>query len=270
MMSLDAPAVAVLWQAILGRTASEPARPAEAFVLGSSVWLAYCGDRWLEAWRLEPGKILTHRHRFHLEHRWALALAWVAVLAADLAAAFGGLSRRQIRWGLILLALVVTYLFSHQLIHRRTAWRIPKEFCVAFLFSAGASLFAAARSADALVLMAVPLALFALLCLSNCSLIAFWEHDVDASHGETSISHQLGGISALVRFGPWIVAAAAAAALALVPPAERAATACAALAGVLLGLVDLGQGRMGRANSRVLADVALMTPAAWLALGLLK
>jgi hypothetical protein len=37
--------------------------------------------------------------------------------------------------------------------------------------------------------------------------------------------------------------------------------ACGAASGALLGLVDLAEPRIGRVRARVLADVALMTPA---------
>jgi hypothetical protein len=108
--------------------------------------------------------------------------------------------------------------------------------------------------------MAAPLVLFILLCFSNCALISVWEDEVDRSHGQTSLALQFGWAAALSRALPWgLSAAAAAAALANVPHA-RAASACAAISGVLLGLIDLAEPRIGRVRARVLADLALMTP----------
>ncbi|HEY1792508.1 MAG TPA: hypothetical protein VGG34_06290 [Opitutaceae bacterium] len=266
IVSIDAPAVAVLWQALVSRSAGAPVRPAEAFVLGCSVWLAYCTDRWLEACRLDPSEMRTHRLRFHHDHRWALAALWACLFAVDVAAAFRCLLPSQLRAGVILMAAVAVYLFSHQQLHRRSPWRIPKEVCVALLLGIGSVLFAAERPGTDLRRAAAPLGLFMALCFSNCALISLWEDEVDLSHGQTSLALQLRGAAILCRGLPWAIAAAGAGTLALGPPSCAPEAACAAASGILLGAVDLAEPRIGRATARVLADVALMTPAAWLAL----
>jgi hypothetical protein len=80
VLSLDAPVVALLWQWLLGRVAGvEPGWP-QGFVLGTSVWLAYAADRWIEGWRLDPGQIQTQRHDFYQRWRWPLCFVWCAVL----------------------------------------------------------------------------------------------------------------------------------------------------------------------------------------------
>src|SRR5262245_35757149 len=87
VLSLDAPVVALLWQWLLARSARVTLGSAEAFVLGSSVWLAYAADRWIEGWRLAPDQIRTQRHAFYQRWRWPVAVTWSLVLAADLALA---------------------------------------------------------------------------------------------------------------------------------------------------------------------------------------
>jgi hypothetical protein len=261
ILSLDAPAVVVVWQVLLGRTVSVAVRPAEAAVLGSSVWLAYCADRWIEGWRLPPESIRTHRHRFHQRHRWPMAAVWAAVLCLDIATALGGLSPAEFRAGCLLLLAVAAYLLSHQFVHRRSRWRAPKEICVALLLGAGAAVFIASRPGVALGVLAIPLALFVLLCFGNCALISLWEHAVDRSHGQTSLALQFGRLAAYTRAVPWVILTASTAIFLLGAGRPSTAAACAAASGALLGAIDLAEGRIGRVRARVLADVALMTPA---------
>ena len=261
ILSLDAPAVVLLWQALLASAASVTAGPAEAFVLGSSVWLAYSADRWIEGWRLQPESIRTHRHRFYQRLRWPLAAAWATVLCLDLAAALRGLSAREFRAGLALLLPVSAYLLSHQFVHRHNRWRAPKEICVAVLLGAGAALFVASRPGADLHALVVPLALFVLLCFSNCALISLWEDSVDRSHGQTSLAVQFGRAAEFNRAVPWAICALSVALLLMGSKGTRPAAACGAVSAALLGLIDLSEARIGRVLARVLADVALMTPA---------
>jgi hypothetical protein len=266
ILSLDAPAVVVLWQVLIARSASAGVSPAEAFVLGSSVWLAYAADRWIEGWRLIPENIRTHRHRFYQRWRWPIMALWMGVLALDLAAAVRGLAPASFRGGLLLLIPVTAYLLSHQLIHRKIRLRAPKEACVALLLAGGAAVFAASRPGADIHAMAVPVILFVLLCFANCALISVWENEVDRSHGQTSLALQFSRAAAVSRALPWLIFVLAAAIRLAAVPHANAAAACAAASGVLLGLVDLAERRVGWVAARVLADVALMTPLAWLLL----
>jgi 4-hydroxybenzoate polyprenyltransferase len=267
ILSLDAPAVAVLWQGLIARSASVGSGAPERIVLGASVWLAYSADRWIEGWRIEPGRILTHRHRFYQNGRWPILSVWIVVLAMDVFEAIRGLSSAEFRAGVLVLLGVTAYLLSHQLVHRKKRWRAPKEACVAFLLGAGAAAFAASRPGADLRGMALPLALFALLCFSNCALISVWENEVDRSHGQTSLALQFARTKALSRALPWVICALSAVLWALALPQAREAAACAAASGMLLGLVELAERRTGRVAARVLADVALMTPVLGLLFG---
>jgi hypothetical protein len=261
ILSLDAPAVVLLWQWLLSRSASVAPGAAEAIVLGTSVWLAYAADRWIEGWRLVPEAIRTHRHRFYQRRRWPTAAAWLAVLAVDLSAAFRGLTRAELLAGSLMLPAVAAYLFLHQLVHRDRRWRPPKEACVALLLGWGAAVLVASRPGAQIRAMGAPLALFVLLCFSNCALISLWEDEIDRSHGQTSLVLQFGGAAAFARLLPWAISIASAGAWIGAGGAAGAAAPCGAASGALLGLVDLAERRTGHVLSRVLADVALMTPA---------
>jgi hypothetical protein len=262
ILSLDAPAVALLWQWQIAHAGGVGLGFAPRFVLGSSVWLAYVGDRWIEGWRLAAGNVRTQRHYFYQRWRWPIALASAAVLGADLAVAKLGLTNRDFLAGLVLLGPVLAYLFSHQLIHRDRRWRAPKEVCVALLFGAGVAVFLAAAPGANLRQIGLPLALFTLLCFANCALISVWEYAVDRTHGQISLTSQFRGAAAFSRALPWVLAPLAAACWLAASGAARPALLCAAVSGALLGLIDRCEGRLGWRLARVLADVALLTPLA--------
>ncbi|HWA09987.1 MAG TPA: hypothetical protein VG838_11100 [Opitutaceae bacterium] len=270
VLSLDAPIVALLWQWLLARSARVPLGNAERFVLGSSVWLAYAADRWIEGWRLAPDQVRTQRHAFYQRWRWPVAVGWGLVLAADLAFAFARLSPAEFRTGLLLLGPVAAYLLSHQLVHRHHPWRAPKEICVAALLGAGVAVFLVAQPGAAWRALAAPLALFVLLCFTNCALISAWEHEVDESHGQTSLSHQFRHGAILGRRLAWLLAVLSALLLAMETGSDRVPVACAGASSLLLALLDAGEPRLGWQRARVLADVALMTPLLPLAAALLS
>jgi hypothetical protein len=261
VLSLDAPAVALAWQWEMARAAGVTLGVAPRFVLAASVWLSYAGDRWLEGLRLAPAQILTHRHSFYQRRRRAIAVVGTAVLAADLAVAERYLPPADLMAGLVLLGAVLAYLLSHQLIHRRKPWRLPKEACVALLLTSGAALFVLAGRPALWLSLSAPLGLFAGLCFANCALISRWEREVDRGHGQTSLVRQFRGAAAFSRALPWALAALAAVAAVAAPECGRPAALCACASGLLLGLVDLAEPRLGRQAARVLADVALLTPA---------
>ncbi len=260
VLSLDAPAVAVLWQWLLARVARVPLGPQHAVVLGTSVWLAYAADRWFEGWHLAPDQMRTQRHAFYQRWRWPVAVLWVLVLAADLFTAITRLSGEEFEAGLLLLAPVIAYLLSHQLIHRHRDWRLPKEVCVAALFGGGVAVFLVASPAVAWLPLVPPLGLFTLLCFTNCALISVWEHQIDQTHGQTSLALQFDSGARFSRALPWLLAIGAAGLVGWEKTDARQAAACAAVSFVLLGLIDRTEKRLGRQLARVLADVALLTP----------
>jgi len=258
-LSIDAPVVAVLWQLLLARVAAVDLGWAPPAVLGLSVWLAYAADRWIEGWRLGADNIHTPRHQFYKAHRWPVAALWTIALAADVTIAFEHLGARDITAGCLLIAAVAMYLLSHQLVHRDRAWRAPKELCVAALLSAGAVVFLSGTSQPGALMM--PLALFALLCFTNCALISVWEREVDRAHGQTSLALGDSDHERLIRQLPLMIAVLAAAASVAGRGAARDAATVAAVSAVLLALVDRFERNAGRQPARVLADIALMTPA---------
>jgi hypothetical protein len=259
VLSIDAPVVAVLWQLLLARVAGLDLGWAPPAVLALSVWLAYAADRWIEGWRLDRDAIRTPRHQFYQQHRWSVAAVWLIALAADIAIAFRYLDRRDITAGFLLIAAVAAYLLSHQLVHRDRAWRAPKELCVAALLSAGAVVFVTETPQPGALMM--PLGLFALLCFTNCALISVWEREVDRAHGQTSLALSRRDHEQLIRQLPWMILVLSAASAFFDAGAARDAAIASAASAILLAVVDRIELVAGRQAARVLADIALMTPA---------
>lgn len=260
VLSLDAAAVAIVWQLTLAGDTGVAVGWPHAFVLGCSVWLAYTGDRWIESWRLGNRPVLTARHRFHQQHRVAVLVAMTFGLAADVTVALIRLSREDITTGLLLTAAVLTYLVSHQWLHRHAAWRVPKELLIATLLAAGVWLFV--REAGALRL-AVPLGFFWLLCFTNCALISRWEAGVDRQQGQTSLALEQPTAARWIPILPWLVAATVICSLLSRQGPDGTAAWSALASALLLAAIDRLEPAIGWRRARVAADAALLTPIVW-------
>lgn len=262
VLSLDAPAVAVTWQCLLAHVAEVRLSWAPVFILGASVWLAYAFDRWLEGLRLQPHEVKTTRHAFYQRHRGSVAVIWVLVLLTDVAVSIAELGRREFLAGLILLAPVALYLLSHQLIHRLNEWRVPKEICVAFLITGGVGVFLASPPHANLEALTGPLVLLLVLCFSNCALISAWEHHVDLSQGQTSLSVTFDRAALFSRIVPWLLALASLLAAWRWTGASRTAALCVVASCALLIVLDRLERAVGWRVARVLVDLTLLTPLA--------
>ena len=161
---------------------------------------------------------------------------------------------------------VLAYLLSHQLVHRNHPLRVPKEICVALLLGCGAAVFPIAGAGMYQRTLWLALALFVALAFANCALISVWEAEVDRSHGQTSLALQFGG-HGWIHGVPWLVAGLSAL-LVLSGGNLRIAAICSVASAILLGIVDVLHVRLGWRVSRVLADVALLTPLVAMAFGL--
>jgi hypothetical protein len=150
-------------------------------------------------------------------------------------------------------------LLSHQLVHRHHPWRVPKEICIAGLLSGGVGVFLvrSPRFAEALT----PLTMFALLCFANCALISVWEQHVDRAHGQTSLVAEAPETIDVIRQVPWGILGIAILQLAASQPTARLIAACTIASALLLVVIDASEPQIGNRRARVLADVALMTPA---------
>ena len=258
VLSLDAPLVSVLWQALLARVVLLRLDWSATVVLGLSVWLAYAADRWIEGWRVDRRVVQTLRHGFYQRFTWPVAAVWSVVLVVDVWLALSRLSAFDLLAGSMLLMAAVAYLLSHQLVHRHHPWRVPKEICVAALLSGGVAVFL--LRAPAVERLTMPLALFGLLCLANTALISVWERHVDRAQGQTSLAIDYGGAAPVIHLLPWLIAALAVASVLTHDDVSRVAAVCAGASALLLATIDRVEPRIGWQAARVLSDVALMSP----------
>jgi hypothetical protein len=170
MLSLDAPLIAVLWQAFLAYRFSIPLRPAAEIALGLTVWAIYLLDRLLDA-RKPPPYDEPARHRFYRRNRRIMTALLAFILATDSVVAFRWLRPTLLREGLIAAGGVALYLTIFHL-SKRSA-KVPKEIATALLFTAGTFL-AGWATLPCLRLAWAALAFF-FLCLANMVAIEAWE-----------------------------------------------------------------------------------------------
>lgn len=266
VLSLDAPVVALAWQALLARIVGTKLEVYHVVLLGLSVWLAYTADRWIEGWRLTVRTVRTQRHYFFLRWRWPAFGVWLAVLIGGVGLAVMRFTPREWAVSLGLLAVVLMYLFSHQFLHRNHPWRVPKELCVAMIIALGAALYPAALSPERSGQLVAPVMLLVCLGVANCLLISNWERAVDARHRQTSLALQFTQ-TRRVAYGLPVGIALLGAGLALaLDGASRNAAWCGVASAGLLFALACAQPLLGRERARLLVDVALLTPLIVLAL----
>lgn len=261
VLSLDAPLVAIAWQALFARVVGVSLAWHYPVLIGLAVWIVYAADRWIEGWRLDPSRVLTQRHHFYIRWRWPVFSVGVVAIVFTACLAFTRLDPRVFNASFLLLIPTLLYLFSHQLVHRHHPLRLPKELCIAVIFALGCALVPAVQAPDKIPALLVPTALFALLCFANCALIAAWEQEVDAQHGQTSLALQWTRGLAVIHSLPWVLTTTSLLLFIAIPnlvaPLTSAST---ALSGLLLGLLDRFHPRLGRQASRALIDLTLLTP----------
>jgi hypothetical protein len=260
VLSLDAPLVAVLWQTAFARVLGVRSEWQDPVLLGLAVWMVYAADRWIEGWRLAPERVRTQRHYFYIRWRWPVFSLGLGLLGVATVIAVTRLQEREFKAGLLLLIPTLVYLFSHQLVHRHHPLRVPKEICIAVIFTLGCALAPAVRDPGKIHLLPVPATLFGLLCFTNCALIAAWEKEVDTLHGQTSLALQWHRGFVLIHTLPWLLFAAGIAARFFGPAAIHPFALCTIASAFLLGVLDYIHPLIGREAARAAVDVTLMTP----------
>lgn len=171
MLSLDAPAVAVLWQLLFAKSFQVRIGAGVTILLALVVWLIYVADRLLDALKSPPGDAEATRHLFYRRHLWgflfplgagsALA-AWLALSQLDVGT-FGD--------GVLILLGVGVYLLIVHLVSPRRRWLVPKEMLVGILFALGTCFPIWQGMAERTAVLLPACALFAVLCWINCAVI---------------------------------------------------------------------------------------------------
>lgn len=256
LLSLDAPAVAIGWQAWWAHVGGVRLGWAHHAILGLSVWMIYLADRLADTLRASPEEWGTQRHDFSHRRRVLPAALLTGAVASLLVLTPRSLSGPEFAGGAMLLGVAGVYFW---LIHGRDGWplRAPKEAVVGGLFAAGTGYFVAFRAGPSW-LLGIRVVLFGALCFLNCALITRWERTLRDRQDRRSLLNAFPGLTERLGFA----AAALAATAALAGVAARQPWTFAPLvlsAGGLVAL-DAGRSRIPASKLRVLADVALLTP----------
>lgn len=256
LLGLDAPLVALVWQAWWERAAGATLLPGHRAALGLAVWAIYLADRLADVRVPERADTATSRHRF--SRRWRGPLGFLLMVAAVALAGVtlgGGLPTRDVAAGLALAAVMGGYFaWVHGGAGRpgflRGWW---KEAWVGAAFAAGTALFVRERLTGG---QAVAVGLFGAVCFVNCAMITRWELNAGASAPRGAFLRPVCGGIALLAAG---LALAGRGMFPTIPVAFAAAG---------LRLLDGPAGRgMAPETRRVLADVVLLTPLWWLLRG---
>lgn len=249
ILSLDAPAVSVAWQWLFAKSFHVAISPAVLFVTAACVWMIYAGDHLLD---VHSGAIYSARHRFSQRH-FRKFIAMIGIVFASATVASLRLSTTVWRGGLGLAAAVAFYLV---LVHAsgetvRRYW--PKEVVVGVIFAAGSTI---ATWSSLQPLAALPIALFAALCILNCTAVEYWEWQ--RTHVLLRYPHRMTRwLTKHFYPAAVVISTASATAFIFTPSAVLIAV---LLSAVLLILVARNRTRIAPEVSRLLADAALLTP----------
>lgn len=255
LLSLDAPAVALAWQALLAAAWSVSITWADQIVLALAVWLIYVGDRWMDARR---GKADTLRHRFYARHQvpFLIAMVVVAPVVGYVALVHLSPTVQTLGWGLA--ACVLLYLLA---VHFGPTWlSFFKPLVVAFIFTLGCALVPFAGFYAFYIFTLVELLTLKGLAWVNTLLVANWERGrIGAAYNQRIILVGWLGIFAIWIIGLSLIWSG------LQTEHERVSRLPLGLIGMvtigLLGVVLLLPKRYTAEARTMLADLMLFLPA---------
>lgn len=266
VLSLDAPAVAVLWQLLFARSFHVRLGAGITVLLALVVWLIYVADRVLDALKTPVQGAEATRHLFYRRHLWAFLVPLCAgvVLAAWMA--LTQLDARTFRDGVIILLAVGVYLLVVHLVSPRREW-LPKEMLVGVLFALGTCFPVWEHMAGDIAVLVLPYLLFTALCWLNCAAIEHeewtrlrgrrfgnphpWTIWMGRRFTLLSLVAAIGALS-LIVFGFW--------------RAQWQLPAAELLSALAFAFIRYKQQTLSIDQFRVLVDIALFTPIFFLGL----
>ncbi len=266
LLSLDAPVIAVLWLLLFSRSLRIGVPGSETAVLAMVVWLIYVADRILDSFRESEREPLAPRHWFYRQYRAAFVAPFCAVLLLAAWLAWTRLEARTLRDGVLLAAAVAAYFgLVHLSAGRAQRW-FPKELVVAILFCAGTCLPLFTRTIRLTASEISAFAAFLLIAWMNTALIEYVEWMTLREGGEEPPAALTISIARwLVPLG--ITVAMFALGVLAWPQFRTLWPVLGAAAASALALAALGWNwrRLSSHSLRIMADVALCTPAVLLA-----
>ena len=222
-------------------------------VLALAVWLSYCGDRLLDARRLD-GPVGSQRHEFARRHSVPLRKVW---LGAAVGMVVLGLSLpwKEIAWGMVMLMGVGGYFMLQHWERTRGVVGAFKELMAGAVFAVGAVFFVMVQASFSWAFV-MGVCAWVGLCAMNCMVIAYGDREVDADMRQPSLVRYWA--KAREWMWPWAMGVMGSA-MGAWGLDERLAP----LAGsILVGALALGElARSGAGDGRrVLADTVLLAP----------
>lgn len=281
LLSLDAPAVAMLWTWSIAWSNRTEVPLSSILAMGVAVWILYAADRLLDSRVLDsrvrniaphrtqpsceqqplPCSVvdLEERHRFHYRYR-RFFLASLLLAFVVLGGLLPTLTPTPLRLYAFLGVLLLGWFAIIHAAHDSARRRVPKELGVGIFFSAATFIPTIARHPDLRVPLLPVALLFAALCSLNCLFIYSWEHPCPSeAHPSTQLA---------LRHLPALAIGIAAATGVLLFLDHHAPTtlllSCGASA-LLLLLLDWQRRRVTRTTLRASADLALLSPLLFLA-----
>jgi hypothetical protein len=176
VLSLDAPAVAVLWQLLFARSFSVQLGASVTILLALVVWLIYVADRVLDTLKAPAQGAEATRHIFYRRHLWAFLLLLCAGLVVAAWMSLTLLDARTFRDGVVILLAVGVYLLMVHLVSPGREW-LPKEMLVGALFALGTCFPVWEHMTKNAAVLVAPYLLFSALCWMNCAAIEYEEWD---------------------------------------------------------------------------------------------
>ena len=173
VLSLDAPAVAALWQLLFARSFHVHLAKSVTILLALVVWLIYVADRVLDALKVPAQGEEATRHVFYRQHLWAFLFPLGGGLVLATWMSLTQLDARTFLDGLVILLAVGSYLLAVHLVAPEREW-LPKEMLVGVLFALGTCFPVWERMSKDFATLVGPFLLFTALCWMNCAAI---EHE---------------------------------------------------------------------------------------------
>lgn len=237
-LSLDAPLVAVSWQALFAREHGSRLSWHHSLIVFLSVWLGYAADRWCD--NLKRDRPASEQHRFYALHSRQILAVWLGVLVTAVSLAFACLTAPELAHGFVLMGLSLAYTLFAQKGRKLKHYPLLKSTFTALLVLASSLLFIPIDSIPYLAGACVWL-----LFSSNCLYIRSWTHA-----GETNAAFQA------------TLFATAVATLAVFTLCTRDSSIAAAslLAQSAILLLHLFRHRIDSATLRTAADLCLLSP----------
>ncbi len=174
VLSLDAPAVAVLWQLLFARSFQARLDASVTILLALVVWLIYVADRGLDVLKAGTEGAEASRHIFYRRHWWAFLPPFCAVLLLAAWMSLTRLDARTFRDGIVVLLAVGVYFLVVHFFSPRREW-LPKEMMVGVLFALGTCFPVWEHMTQGLGLLLASYLLYTALCWMNCAAIEFEE-----------------------------------------------------------------------------------------------